>query len=211
MASIPYSIKGAQPCEKFPSAAGQRVLNQARKYHDLGVQETGINSGPYIDTWTKNEGIYGVYNPDDKPWCGCFAHAMYTEVGVNDDGLGSSSTGQMYDRAREKGLLSAVPYPGCYVVYVLGFTRLGGPISGGKHVDIFERWHNKGQQIAIVIGGNVGDAVTRRAVDFSDRETGKTPVFLVPKALRKSPKNTCVLPTFASISSESLGGDLSVQ
>jgi hypothetical protein len=137
---------------------------------------------------------------------------MYTEPGVNDDGLGSSSTGQMYERAREKGLLSAVPYPGCYVVYVLGYTRLGGPISGGKHVDIFERWHNKGEQIAIVIGGNVDDAVTRRAVDFSDRSTGKTPVFLVPNALRKAGTRRAVISgPYESIPKSALGGELSVQ
>ena len=184
-----YSSANQQDCERYPSAAGLKVLNRARKYLAIGVAETGTNSGPYINGWLSAWGLGANF------WCGAFADAMYRESHVSDDHMGHPAVATIYTKAQEKKLLSTVPYPGCFVLHVHllsnGNLDTSYPYGGGVHVDLFERWHNKQAGLAVVIGGNVDDAVTRKIRDVAGPTSGGDVVrYAVPRALRTSLDNT---------------------
>lgn len=187
--AVPASIKGASRVERIASPAGRRVLARARSYLNLGVSESpsGSNTGTYIDTWQSNFGLYG------QAWCGMFAGSMYIEADVDDSGVAHPAVAQIWANAYKKNLISRVPYPGCFVAYCNlladGTIDSSKPTNGGRHVDLFERWHNKKAGLAVVIGGNVQDAVTRYVVDVNTPRSSDTTiksVFIVPKALRKA-------------------------
>jgi hypothetical protein len=187
VATARYDATGVTFVESTPSAAGARVLKKARAYLALGVAESplGSNSGTYISTWQQNYDVGSVF------WCGCFAGSMYLEADVDDDGIGHPAVRKMWATAYRKKLISRVPYPGCFVAHCNllagGTIDSSKPFGGGRHVDLFERWHNKRAGLAVVIGGNVQDKVTRYIVDVN-KPTSSDPtrksVFLVPNALR---------------------------
>lgn len=128
--------------------AGERVIAKALSY--LGVKETGTNTdgGGAIDGWQTRWGL------SNEPWCGCFADAMYKEAGVNDDGIGSPSTSTIYSTALAAGKIRSTPVKGCMAVKTPGAhghvtLYIDGPVEAAN-----------------CIGGNQGDAVTKRTYDI---------------------------------------------
>jgi hypothetical protein len=140
--------------------AGEKVASHAEKY--VGVQENplGSNRGtPYPNAWEKPWGMgYGW------PWCGAFAAAMYSEISVDDDGIGSPSTAVMYERAKARGAIVKRPVPGAFILWP------------GVHVGIVVR--DLGNGICLSVEGNSGDGVRYRRRAYADA------VLVAPKAVR---------------------------
>jgi hypothetical protein len=74
---------------------GELVVRQAQKY--LWVYETSRNSSVQIDRWQARWGMYR------EPWCGLFLDAMFSEAGVEDEGIPHPATSEICNRARARG------------------------------------------------------------------------------------------------------------
>jgi hypothetical protein len=123
---------------------------------------------------------------------------MHNEAGYTSP-VNSASVLVMYESALSQGIVSKVPYPGCFVVFLTllsdGRTLdYSATDKGGHHVELFARWHNKRRNIAVTIGGNTttlagtNNGVVLHYVD-TDQPTLSNPErttrFIVPSYLRK--------------------------
>jgi hypothetical protein len=115
----------------------------------LGLRETGEDEGPPLDRYWGSSGI---------PWCAAFATWVWRQAGVAIPR--SAYSGYFMEWGARAGtwraLGEAPPEPGDALVW-------GDGNGDGKtdHVDIVESVLPDGR--VVVIGGNVSDAVTRKA------------------------------------------------
>jgi hypothetical protein len=131
--------------------AGERVIAQALYYASIGVKENPAGSngdGGKINEWQDAWGM------GRGPWCGAFADAMFREAGVNDDGIGNPSTLTIYNTAKAAGQVYDRPIKGCFAVKTPG---------AHGHVTLYI---DGPLEAANCVGGNQGDAVTKRVYDI---------------------------------------------
>jgi hypothetical protein len=145
--------------------AGEKVAKTAQKYIGVSESPPGSNRGrPYPEKWQAPWGMGTGW-----PWCAAYAHAMYTESIVDDDGIGHPSTAVMYERAKSRpGSIITRPMPGCYILWP------------GKHVGIVVR--DLGGNVALTVEGNSGESVAYRKRAYGP---GTGVVFVAPAAVRR--------------------------